>query len=171
MALTCQLSINTPSYAAGNTPPPALSLLVVNGNAVAVAVTGVELQFMDQLGNAQRPPVNPPIFPFGPGMGTTVAALSSQTFGPMALPVWMAGNVDTFIMVQPGSQPTVTQGSLPPQREVYVGALVYASDGSVNVAGRAKLLVSYNPAPPRGYQGGNADFAGANNAALIQAVL
>lgn len=171
MSLTCQLSLNPTSYAAGNTPPPALSLLVVNPNAVAVAVTGFEIQFFDQLGNPQRPPVNPPLFPFGPGQGTTIAANSSQTFGPMALPVWTAANSNTFSMVPPGAQPANPQGSQPPQREVYVGALIYGSDGSVNVAGRAKLLVSYNPQPPRGFQGGNADFAGANNAALIQAVL
>ncbi|SRR5258706_13675092 len=166
MALNCQLSINPPSYAAGNTPPPALSLLVANPNAVAVAVTGFELQFFDQNGVPQQPPASRPLFPFGPGQGTSIAANSNQTFGPMSISAGNVGNMNPTQMVPPGSQPVRTQGSVAPQYEMYVGALVYGSDGSINSAGRARLLVSYSPQAPRGTQGGNSDFTQASNSAL-----
>lgn len=171
MALNCQLSINPAAYSAGQTPPPSLSLLVVNPNAVAVSVTGVEWQFTDQNLVVTRPPVNPPLFPFGPGQGSSIAALSSQTFGPMALAVWSAANLNPQQTVPPFGAPLQTQGSQRPQTEVWVGALVYGSDGSVNVAGRARLLVSYANAPTRGTLGGNADLTQSTNSGLIEAVL
>ena len=46
--------------------------------------------------------------------------------------------------------PALIQGSQPPQLEVWIGALVYASDASVNVSGRTRVLVSYTVAPPLG---------------------
>lgn len=169
MALQCQMAINSPSYSAGQTPPPAATLTIFNPNAVAVVVTGVELAFTDKLGQTVRPVIQPSVVPIGPGQPTSVPALGTVTLGPFPMTFGSAAASSSFAMVPPGAQPANVQGSQPPQVEINIGALVYASDGSVNVAGRARVLVSYTVSPPLGYQGGVAQFGGPNNANLVAA--
>lgn len=171
MSLNAQLSVSRPSYQAGSTPVPVVTLTVYNPNASAVSVTGVELSYFDQSGLPTRPAVNASVVPIGVGQTTSVPALSTITIGPFAMAVGSAAAASSYDMVPPGGQPGLPQGSQQPQTEVWVGALVYGSDGSVNVAGRARLLVSYSVAPPLGYQGGFANFAAPNNACLLAGVL
>ena len=169
MALTCNMSLNYASYSAGQTPPPMATLQVYNPNAVAVVVTGVEMTFVDSLGQTQRPCINPPLVPIGTGQTVSVPPLSSLNFGPFPLAFGTAAAASSFDMVPPGAQPPLTQGSQKPQQQFFVGARVYGSDGSVNESGRAGILVSYTVSPPLGYQGGFAQFANPNNTALLAA--
>lgn len=169
MALQCQLVSSTLAYQAGQSPPPSLALVVYNPNAGAVSVTGVELIYMTPQGVVQRPSMSEPLVPIGVGQTTSVPALSSITIGPFALAVGSVSSANSYQMVPPGTQPFNSQGAHAPQQDILIGANVYGSDGSVNVAGRARVLVSFSVAPPPGYQGGVAQFQAPNNACLITA--
>lgn len=169
MALVCNISLNYASYSAGQTPPPMATLTVYNPNASAVVVTGVEMSFLDVNGQAQRPCVNPPVPPIGVGQTVSVPSLSSLTFGPFPLVFGTAAAASSYDMVPPGSLPSNPQGAMKPQQRFFVGATVYGSDGSVNEAGRAGILISYTVSPPLGFQGGFAQFANPNNTALLAA--
>ena len=170
MSLQCQMSVNAPAATAQQTPPVAATLTVFNPNAIAVSVTGADLVFTDPQGNPVRG-VQANVPPLGVGQPTSIAPGATQTFGPFALVFAMAANVNSFQMVPPGAQPGATQGSAPSTVQLQIGALVYASDGSTNVAGRAGLLVSPTSEPPIGYQGGVAQFQGANNSNLVAVIL
>lgn len=156
--------LGTTSIVAGGTLPAMASLIVYNPNAVAVAVTGVQMQFSDVSGN-NVPGVSPVVPPTGPGMTTVAPALSIITIGPFPIVMGSAANANSFQMVnQTGNlNPTNPQLAERPQTQLMVGAIVYGSDGSVNVAGAAGLLISYSAPPPPGYQGGFLNFAGPNN--------
>lgn len=168
MALQCQMSVNNQAYQAGGTPPQA-TLTVYNPNAVAVSVTGLELVFRNNAGAAVKPVLQPSVPPTGVGQATSVPALSSITIGPFPMAFGSVAAGSSFAMVPPGSQPSNPQGSQPLQTDINIGALVYASDGSVNVAGMARVFVSFSVAPPQAYQGGYAFFNGPNNANLTAA--
>ncbi len=166
MALQCQMTLNVGSYAAGQTPPPMATLVVYNPNATAVVVTGLQVKaavLNDP--NVNRLAMSPCVPPIGPGMTTSVPALSSINIGPFPIVVASSANVNSYQAVnQTGNlQPINPQGSQPAQYTLQVGADVYGSDGSFNTAGVAPLLVSYGSTPPVGYQGGFYDFAGPNN--------
>ena len=169
MALNCQISLDYRSYLAGQTPAPNATLTVYNPGAATVVVTGVELVFKDSVGNVLRPPVQPALVPIGPGQTVSVAAATTITVGPFRIAVGSAAAASSFQMVPPSSQPSNPQPSQPLQSQIFVGAIVYGSDGSVNTAGSDGLLVSYSVPPPLGFQGGFAQFNGANNAVLIAA--
>ena len=169
MALNAQLSVNLPSVTAGQTSHATLT--VYNPNAVAVTVTGIELVWYDKMGVVVRPAVSPAVPPLGVGQPTSIAALGTQTFGPFALAVGSVAAASSFQMVPPSSLPALEKASAPPQLELWVGGLLYASDGSVNVISKARLLVSYTVAPPLGFQGGFAQFHAINNGCLLAAVL
>ncbi len=77
--------------------------------------------------------------------------------------VGSAASANPFQMVQPGAQPANPQPSQPPNQTIAIGATVYGSDSSVNVADPAALNVSHGFPPPVGFQGGFLNFAGANN--------
>lgn len=169
MALTCQVVLNTTAYQAGQTPTPVASIQVYNPNATAVTVTGLEMVYTDPQGNTQRPPIAQSIPPIGVGQTTTAPALSSIFIGPIYLAIGSAAAASSYQMVPPGAVPANTQGAQPLQSQLFIGARVYGSDGSVNSAGSAGLLVSYSVAPPQAYQGGYAQFSAPNNAVLIAA--
>lgn len=172
MALQAQLAISTPSYTAGQTPVPTLMLTVYNPNAAAVTVTGVELNYTDQLGNQMpRPPVITSVPPMGVGQVVVAPALSTITIGPWAIAAGSAAAASSYDMVPQSSQPALVQGAIPPQTQLWIGATVYGSDGSVNVCGKTRMLLSYTVNPPRAFQGGFAQFAGINNGCLLAAVL
>ena len=163
MALKCQVSLNYASYTAGQNPPPMATLLVFNPGASAVVVTGVQLEFSDQSGDRIRPAVSPGPMGGSPGMTVSVPTLDDITIGPFPIAVGSAAAANSFAMVEPGDQPPNAQPSQPMQSTILIGATVYGSDGSINVAGPAGLLVSYTSAPPVGYQGGFLQFASPNN--------
>lgn len=166
MALRCQMSLNYASYAAGQNPSPQATLFVYNPNASAVVVTGARIYAFASDDNSQREiPMAPVVPPLGPGMTVVAPTLSSINIGPFAIVVASAANVNSFQAVnQTGNlNPINPQGSQPPQMLLGIGAIVYGSDGSVNRAGSAPLLVSYSSAPPLGYQGGFLNWAAPNN--------
>jgi hypothetical protein len=166
MALSCQVSLNVGSYAAGQNPAPMATVFVSNPGAVAVVVTSIQMQARVLNADAKNRLAMPPsVPPTGPGMTTTVPAGSSINIGPFPIVVASAANVNSFQAVnQAGNlNPINAQGSQPAQYTMMVGAQVYGSDGSVNEAGEAALLVSYQSAPPVGFQGGFLDFGGPNN--------
>jgi hypothetical protein len=176
MALQCNVTLSYTAYAAGQNPAPMATVQVYNPNASAVVVTSVNMKAYS-LGDPRKQDLamSPSVPPTGPGMTTSVPALSSITFGPFPIVVASAANVNSFQAVNQSGNlfPVNPQGSQPPQRTVMVGALVYGSDGSINEAGEVGLLVSYTSAPPVSYQGGFLNFSAPNNYAtgLIFGVL
>lgn len=168
MSLQCQMTVNYTAYQAGQTPPPMGTLQVFNPNASAVAVTGIDISFFDTLMNPINAATNKPMPAMGPGQTVVVPALSSLTFGPFPLVFGSASNVDSFQQVDTSgsTQPVDRQIAHPPQVVVKVGATVTGSDGSVNTAGVAPILISYTQAPPVSFQGGFLNFASGNNLVL-----
>ncbi len=168
MALQCNLTLSRPSTSVGQSPAPMLLLQVYNPNASAVVVTAVQVTFWDTSGNQMRQaPVVPPSPPVGPGVPTSVPALSSIFIGPFPLQVAMAANGNPFQMVPPSSQPPNSQPSQPLNVFLVIGALVYGSDGSANEAARAQLVISSWSKPPLRFQGGNAQFNSKKNSNLV----
>ena len=165
MALQCQVTLNYASMSAGQTPAPQATLTVFNPNASAVLVTGADIYRQTIAG--QRVTSGPALVPLIAGQ-STVAALSTLTFGPFPVTFGMLANSNTFQAVVPagGQTPLNSQPSQPSQVAYQVGALVYGSDGSVNTAGLAPLLVSFAPIPPMNWQGGPMMFSAVNNLAL-----
>lgn len=170
MALQANVTLNYTAYTAGQNPPPMATVTVFNPNAVAVSVTSIQMDarpFLDPNVNALA--MSPSVPPTGPGMTTSVPALSTITIGPFPIVLGSASNVNSYQMVnQTGNlNPVNPQGSQPPQQQVMVGAIVYGSDGSSNVAGKAGMTMSYTSTPPVSYQGGFLNLAGPNNLATL----
>lgn len=172
MALTAQVTLSQRSYTAGATPVPTFVIVVANANAVPVVVTGLEFSYTDAFNATVKPAGNVNVPPIGQGQTTTVPALGSITIGPMAIAVGSVANANMFQAVPPSAAPTNPEAlALPTSYELWVGALVYGSDGSVNIAGKDRLLVSPTSQPPLGYQGGFAQFNGVNNVVLTAALV
>lgn len=165
MSLQCQVLMNTIAYSAGQNPPPQATVFVYNPNAVTVVVTAIRMNGMVVGDGTNRLAMAPSVPPIGPGQATSVPALSSINIGPFPIVIASAANDNSFQMVnQTGNlNPVNPQGSQPPQFTVLVGADVYGSDGSFNVAGVAPVLVSYQSSPPLAFQGGFYQFASPNN--------
>jgi hypothetical protein len=160
------MTLNVATYVPGQNPAPMATLTIYNPNAVAVVVTGVQLQ-AKVLGdpNINRLAMPPSVVPIGPGMTTSVPALGTITIGPFPVVVASAANGNTAQSMGPtgSTTPVNPQGSQPLQYTLMIGADVYGSDGSYNQAGVAALLVSYLSAPPLGFQGGFLQFNAPNN--------
>ena len=165
MALQCQMTLSYASMGAGQTPAPQATLTVFNPNASAVLVTGATIYAQTLAG--QRVNFNAPLIPLVPGQAT-VAALATLTFGPFPITIPSLANSNTFQALVPtgGQTPLNPQQTQPSQVQYQVGAFVSASDGSVNTAGVAPLLVSFAPPPPMNWQGGPMMFSAVNNLAL-----
>lgn len=166
MALICNVTLNVASYSAGQTPPPMATLTVYNPGAVAVVVTGVQLNVRPILETLPgRTSMSPSVVPIGPGQTTSVPALSSITIGPFPIVIATAANGNTYQTMGPTGSvtPVNAQGSQPLQVTFMIGADVSGSDGSLNTAGQAGLLVSGSSQPPLGFQGGFLQFASPNN--------
>lgn len=167
MALNCQVTLSYRSYQAGQTPAPKAIITCYNTGAAAVSVTGVEMVFRDSVGVQLRNlSTNRPVVPVGVGQSVSVASLGTLIVGPFDITIGSPAAASSFQMVPPGAQPPNPQLAHPMQQQIFVGATVYASDGTVNTAGSDGLLVSYTVPPPLGFQGGFAHFAAPNNAAL-----
>lgn len=167
MALQCNITLNVSNYSAGQTPPPMATLTVYNPGAVAVVVTGVQLNVKPLLesGPPNRVAMAPSVVPIGPGMTTSVPPLSSINIGPFPIVVASAAAGNTYQQMGPTGSvtPVNAQGSQPLQSTLMIGADVSGSDGSANIAGQAGLLVSYANPPPPAFQGGYLQFASPNN--------
>jgi hypothetical protein len=168
MPLNCQFTIAPTAEVSGQPPPPTLALAITNPGSTSVTVTGVEVIFADRSVNP-RPAATPPSLPLGVGQSAIITAGTTSNYGPFPLSTWSAAVLDPLKMMPPDSSPLSTQGF--PQFEVWVAGLVYGSDGSVNVAGRARLLLALPNAPTRTYLGGNADFSAYGDSPLTAAVL
>lgn len=162
MSLQCQMSISTTSMVAGQTPTPMASLLVYNPNASAVVVTGAQVTLHTPAGDFELA-MSVPTIQLSPATNTSIAALGSLTLGPFGLSAGSPANASSFQTAFPATA-TNQQPSSPPQQVVMVGALVYGSDGSINDAGKAPILVSFTPPPPQGWQGGYLNLSAPNNA-------
>lgn len=170
MALQCQVSLNVSACTAGQSQSPMATVQVYNPNASAVVVTAIDINFWSPEGVRLNPCANQSSPPIGYGQTVSVPTLSSLYFGPFPLAFGSAASANAFQMVPPSSQPSNPQGAHKPQQQIFVGATVLGSDGSVNEAGRDGVLVSFAIAPPLGFQGGFTQFAGVNNAVLLAAV-
>lgn len=167
MALQCAISLNATAYAVGQTPPPMATLQVYNPGAATVVVLGVQMSFAAQGAlSTQSTSASPVVAPTGPGLPVVVPSLTSINIGPFPIVVASAANANAFYGVGAGGvqvPPANPQPSQPPQWTLIVGAFVYGSDGSANIATPAGLLVSYQSLPPLGTQGGFFNFAGPAN--------
>ena len=170
MALQCNITLNYANYSAGQNPPPMATLSVYNPNAVAVTVTGMQLNARALGDTPGHTSMYPGVMPIGPGMTVTAAALSSINIGPFPVVLATAANANSFQAVnQTGNlNPINPQGSQPPQVTIVIGADVQGSDGSFNVAGTAALVVSYQSQPPLGFQGGFLALGNGNNLANLR---
>lgn len=173
MALQCQVVLSRATYA-GESPAPMCSLFVYNPNAVAVTVISVEprLRDVNDTGTVNRIPGQAPNFFVGAGQNVTVPALSSLTIGPVPLAFGSAANANSQQTTVLGSSATSyqapqnnSQPSQKPQMQIMIGANVYGSDGSVNVAGEAGILVSCFVKPAKYSQGGIMQFRDDDNLA------
>lgn len=143
MALQCQMTLNTPSCSIGQSPVPMATLVVYNPNAVAVAVTGIQVTLFGPTQLPINAAFNPPTPAMGPGQTTVAPAVSSINFGPFPIVVGSAGAISmpsppSLNSAPMGGNPQVAE---PPGTLLYVGATVMGSDGSVNEAGKVSLLL------------------------------
>lgn len=160
MALTCAIALSTTSYAAGQTPPPVVTVLCGNATASALVVTSVQPHY-SVVGSTTKGnpiPFGAALPAYGPGAPVTVPALGSASIGPFAITV---GNVAAGVVANGG----LIQPSQPTDYTMLVGATVTASDGSVNEAAPLGLLVSYTVRPIGASQGGQLIFSAASNSA------
>jgi hypothetical protein len=157
MALVCSVVLSANSYSAGHTPPPSASIVCYNNGASAVVVNGVELNCRIHGSSTLGSPIpmGNALPPYGPGAPVSVAAGGSATVGPFPVTVGSAA-----AGIGGASQP-----SQPADFILVVGAMVFGSDGSRNVAGEAGITVSYSLRPRANTQGGQLIFSQASNAA------
>lgn len=157
MALVCTVVLSATSYSAGHTPAPKCSILVHNNGASAVVVTGVALtkriMGCDTPGNPV--PMGSALPPYGPGAPVSVPAGGTRTVGPFSITVGSAAAA-----IGGNSQP-----SQPADFILIIGATVFGSDRSRNIAGEAGMLVSYSIRPRVGTQGGQYIFSLPSNSA------
>jgi hypothetical protein len=164
MALQCALNFVSSTYTAGATPPPQLSMTLFNPNAFAVLVLGVRIYTKDPSGALSQSPYGEVSWPVGPGSNVTVPALGTLLMGPVAFTVGSAANANGAQYVsQVAGQATLPQSAEPPQRTVLAAATVAASDGSLNEATPAALVVSYTSQPPALSQGGSLTYFNQTN--------
>lgn len=176
MALNCAMSLNVTAYSVGQTPPPMATLTVYNPNASAVVVTSMQVT-ATQFGNtSQTLPIQQSVPPTGPGQNTTVPAGGSINIGPfpivLASAAYVAGANPTVAQPASAEFPNNPQVSQRSRYIAVIGALVYGSDGSANVAAPVGMTVSHGFPPPIGTQGGFLNFSSPQNFAnLLMGVL
>ena len=161
MPLNCQVYVY--QSATSGEKPVIAAVIVTNPSATtAIAITGGALS-VSQLRDGTAVPCALPMLPIGPGMPVVVPAGGTIIVGPMPLVVHSNGASNSYQSVaSPGApvapQPSDSRGEATgmhyPQFTALIGATLYGSDGSVNVAGTAPLLVDVVVPPPPGYQGG-----------------
>lgn len=167
MPLSCYVALSKSSCQAEGSPPMA-AVVVTNPTATALSVIGGRLT-VTQLGgdsNVSRPGTELPI---GPGMATLVPAGGTIVMSPLPVVVHSAAACNSFQAVTgdtvlPGGQNAHVRMPGPaPQFTVLVGATLQASDGSINEAATAPLLVDVAVPPPLGWQGGTLSLEAPNN--------
>ncbi len=151
MALTCAVTLSTATYTVGTTPVPLASLAVTNPNASAVVVTGAMVHY--RVSGATNPTSSTAaqnnVVATGPGQTVSVPASGTITF-PFGVAIGSAAAGSTFYQMNNGVGPTPvnSQPSQPLTYTMLVGCTVYGSDGSVNEASEASLLVTFYPGSP-----------------------
>lgn len=136
-------------------------LIVYNPNASAVVVAGVQLNYTILGGSTvNQSAVQPALVPIGPGQTVSVPALSSINIGPMSVAMGSAASLNSTQSVTPVGNPFPLnpQPSQPPNPTLVVGATVYGSDGSVNIAVPQGILIYPAINPALGNQGGFFNF-------------
>lgn len=174
MALNCQMTLNTLATSAGRTPAPQATLQVYNTGASSVAVTGIKMEYYDVNAVALRLCVAQSMPALGPGQTTVVPSLSSVFFGPFPIVIASASSVNASQAepaARPPEDPFPRQLAHPANTFVWVGATVTGSDGTINTAARAGLLVGPAVNPPLYSQGGVVQFNGSSNSGLVAVVL
>lgn len=167
MPLNCQVYA-FPSAQSGDQPVAVFVTATNPSTTTPIAITGGAV-FASQLGNGPALPCALPMLPLGPGMPTVVAAGATILVGPVQLVVYSNGAANPY--QNPGStfdsQPSASRGEPTgnhyPQFTVLVGATLYGSDGSINQAGTAPILVDVVVPPPLGFQGGFLHLSAPNN--------
>lgn len=157
MALLCHVVLSASTYTAGATPPPTATLVCTNTGASSVVVMGVQLTGRvlgsSTLGNPV--PMANALPPYGPGAPVVVAAGGIGRVGPF--PVTVASAADANSSSQQRTQVPVCI--------LMVGATVFGSDRSVNVAAEAGITVSWTIRPAFNTRGGLLDFSRPSNSA------
>lgn len=172
MPLQCQVYVY-PSATSGDRPVTVAVVATNPSPTTSIAITGGALS-ITQLRDGSDVSCALPMLPLGPGMSTVVAAGASVLIGPMPLVVHSNSasnsfqNPSSLIDSQPSDARGEPTGSHYPQFTVLVGATLYGSDGSINQAGTAPILVDVIAPPPLGFQGGFLHLSAPNN--LITAV-
>lgn len=179
MPLNCQVFVNPSSTPAEQ--PVSVFLTITNPGAATIAITGGDLE-VTQLGNGSDVSCARPLLPLGPGMQTVINPGATVLAGPVMIVLHSPSASNSYQTVSPTGAPAVdvqpsgsrggATGNHYPEFTVLVGATVYGSDGSVNVAGKAPILVDVVAPPPVGLQGGFLDLArGSNLANYLAGVL
>ncbi len=140
------------------------TLQVYNPNASPVAVTGIQLQFFDSLNNPIQASANLPMLAMGPGQTVVAPARSSINFGPFPIVIGSAANIGspTIPLTTPPTSVNIELAE-PQSAQLYLGATVYGSDGSINTAGRAAVFVSPTIGPIPLMSGGVLQFYNGSN--------
>lgn len=167
MPLQCQVFVS-PSSQSGDQPVMVAITATNPSTTTPIVVTGGSVSAR-QLGDGPALSCTLPILPLGPGMNTVVAAGATILIGPMPLVVYngAANNSYQNPVANSGSQPSASWGGPTsnryPQFTTIIGATLYGSDGSINQAGTAPVLIDVVSPPPLGYQGGFLHFSAPNN--------
>lgn len=167
MPLQCQVYA-FPSAQSGDQPVAVFVTATNPSTTTPIAITGGSVS-VTQLSNGADVPCALPMLPLGPGMPTVVAAGATILIGPMPIVIYngAANNSYQNPVANSGSQPSASWGGPTsnryPQFTAVIGATLYGSDGSINQAGTAPVLIDVVAPPPLGYQGGALHFSAPNN--------
>lgn len=167
MPLSCQVALSRSSCQAEGSPPVA-AIIAYNPTSTALSVVAGRLT-VTQLGDGTTVSRAESVLPLGPGMPSVVGAGEYLIIGPVPVVVHSAAAANSYQQVGTPGVLTAPQGAHnrspgpSPQFTVLVGAQLQASDGSVNEAATAPLLVDVAVLPPLGWQGGNLTLGAPNN--------
>lgn len=167
MPLQCQVFVY-PS-AAGGEQPVTVAVIATNPSPTTPIVISGGSVSVTQLRDGTDVSCAKPMLPLGPGMPTVVAPGATVLVGPAQLAVHSNSAANSFqnpsslIDSQPSDARGEPTGNHYPQFTVLVGATLYGSDGSINQAGTAPLLVDVVAPPPLGFQGGFLHLSAPNN--------
>lgn len=167
MPLSCRVVLSRATCQSEGAPPMA-AVIITNPTATALSVLGGRLT-VRQLGGDPNVSAPPMALPVGPGTSTVVPAGGTIVMSPLPVVVHSPAASNSFqaatgdTSLPRGQNAHVRMPGPAPQFTVLVGAELQASDGTVNEAATAPLLVDVAVPPPLGRQGGTLQFADPNN--------
>ena len=152
MALDCIIALSKTNWTVGSNLGPKAFLTCNNATAAAISVTGIQME-LTQRGAKMILPGS--VAAIGAGSTVIVPALSAIKIGPIDLAIPSVGVQDSGnLMSAQIADPLVM-----------VGATVYGSDGSINLAGAAPLQLRSIRQPAAATRGGFLNMAEGSNAA------